>query len=67
MHKIKIMLLKRKVRSLYKSYHNICNNYSCGNNLAEYVNSNLSFIKNKFNETIAKLKELDSSCPDFKL
>lgn len=63
----KIASYKEQAKSLYRSYHNMLGDYSCGIQMAEYLSPGLVQIRNDFNHVMETLKSLDPTCPEFRL
>lgn len=64
---LRIKRLKLKAKGLYTSYHHLLAKYDCGNNLSEFLNPDITRVRDDFNEVMKNLKELDPKCPDFTL
>jgi hypothetical protein len=59
---MKKWLWKRRLRSRYRTYTAILDQFSCGANLAEFISSRAYSAKMKVNEAIRKCREFDPSC-----
>jgi hypothetical protein len=53
---------KRRLRSRYRTYVAILDQFSCGASLAEAISSRVYNAKLKVNEAIRKCRELDPTC-----
>jgi hypothetical protein len=65
--KFKIWWLKRKAKSAYIGYHEVCNEYECASILTRSFSTKAINYANRFNSSMRKLKELGEKVPDIKL
>lgn len=66
--KAKVLLLRRKARSLYIKYFNLADSHDCGLNMADVISGGkLSRYRNQFNETMDKLRAMGEDVPEGRL
>lgn len=65
--KLRIWRLQRKAGRYLRAYYEVLSSYSCGASIAEEVSPRAFRYKQKFNQIMDELSEIDPHCPKSRL
>ena len=63
----RIRRLKSKAMRLYRKYHKIRDEFSCGSALASHISPRLTKIKDDFNAVMVELEQLDPAAKGIRI